>query len=88
MWNRCLYSCDQLDPDVLPAPTASDIQYHINFTSPHGDVYAVIDNSQVTAVDYRAHFSLSLTLPVRGSDISKFSAIVKTIWNTRRGKRY
>ena len=86
MWNQCLFTCRQEDPDTLPELSAVDIEKYINFTSPHGDTYTVRASSGVTAVDYRSHFALSLTMPVRESDIARFSSVVKSVWNSSKGK--
>ena len=75
--------CNQLDPDVLPILTSSEIQTNINFTSPLGEDYRVLTAPKI--VDYRFHFSVSLSMPVRGSDMTKFASAVKSVWNSTRG---
>ena len=85
MWDHCMtMECNQLDPDVLPVPTPSDIQKNINFTSPISLAYTVLN--ALSIVDYRLHFGVSLNLPVRKSDMTKFAAAVKTVWNSTRGR--
>ena len=78
-----MMDCSQLDPDVMPILTASEIQRNIKFSSPHGRAYTVL--SAPSLVDYRFHFGVNLNMPVREADMAKFASAVKSVWNSTRG---
>jgi hypothetical protein len=86
MWEDCLPSCDSVDPDTLPEVKASEIQKFISFKSPLDTSYIVSDVPAV--VDYRVHFSVDISREMRDVDKSKFSEVVRSVWNASSCKYF
>lgn len=85
MWNNCPETlCDPIDPDTLPYLKATEIQREIGFKSPGNQSYVVKEIAQ--AIDFRSHFSISVSHPVREEDFDKFKDLVNKIWSARRRK--